>query len=433
MELARFEGFTYWYPEADRAAVTEVNISLREGLTMVGGPSGGGKSTFLRALNGLVPHFHGGRVAGRATVLGRDILITPKSDLARAVGFLFQDPERQFVHSTVERDVAFSLENAGLSPLLMIDRVEEALAAVGALHLATRIISSLSGGERQRVALAGVIALQPRLLALDEPTTQQEQPGAADLAAACLRLRAGGTSIVVAEQRQELLRESADSHLAIAAGSVSEGCHPRLAPPSRKHGSSFGPQAWGLLGVTAGVDRPVVEGFTLAGRQGEVVGLTGRNGSGKTTLLRTLAGLIKPLRGSVERPPGRTAYLPQDPAALLHQPTVRAELELTVARTRGGDDCSQLLEVLGLADLADRYPRDLSGGERQRAAIAAVIAGRPALALLDEPTRGMDGLARAQLARAIERLVSNGGSVLIASHDRDLLDGVADRVVELGS
>jgi len=136
----------------------------------------------------------------------------------------------------------------------------------------------------------------------------------------------------------------------------------------------------------------VLEGVEVSGVQGEVVALTGPNGGGKTTLLRAIAGLLRPLSGTVSRAPGRVAYLPQDPGALLHQASVREEVELTAGSKPV--NVARILAELGLVHVAGRYPRDLSGGERQRAAIAAILAGEPPLALLDEPTRGMDSAAR---------------------------------------
>jgi energy-coupling factor transport system ATP-binding protein len=430
--LAHFDRFSYWYPGGGEPALSEVVLDVCAGLTLVTGPSGGGKSTLLRAFNGLIPHFHGGRVAGSARITGLDLLTTPTSRLARSVGFVFQNPEAQFVHASVEHDVAFGLENTGIPRPEMLDRVEEALAAVGVLGLRQRRIATLSGGERQRVALAGAIALRPSLVVLDEPTSQLDEEGARDLAAACVRLRDAGTAVVVGEHRLDLFRAAAGRLLTVVGGRVREGAAAPSPPASPRPARHPGGVAWRLDAITAGAGLPVLERLTLEGRRGEVIAVTGRNGSGKTTLLRVLAGLLKPLAGTVERPGGRTAYLPQDPAALLHQPTVREEVRLTLRRTNGRENVADLLLELGLAELGGRYPRDLSGGERQRAAIAAVIAGPPELALLDEPTRGMDGAARRSLVAAVDRLAEAGASVVLATHDEELARIVADRLVSLG-
>jgi energy-coupling factor transport system ATP-binding protein len=175
----------------------------------------------------------------------------------------------------------------------------------------------------------------------------------------------------------------------------------------------------------------VLHDLDLTGGTGEVVALTGANGSGKTTLLRTIAGLLSPLSGRVERRPGRVAYLPQNPSALLHRATVRSEIDWTLRRTRSPGHAESVLQELGLAAVADRDPRDLSTGQRQRAALASVLAGSPSLVLLDEPTRGMDAAARTALAAAVARVAGRGGSVVVATHDPQLVAAVATRVVDL--
>jgi energy-coupling factor transport system ATP-binding protein len=176
---------------------------------------------------------------------------------------------------------------------------------------------------------------------------------------------------------------------------------------------------------------PIASGISFSASEGEVVAVVGANGSGKTTLLRTIAGLLVPISGTVTRATDRVAYVPQNPAALLHLPTLRAEVELTARRLGVPDSPAALLEPFGLAALADRYPRDLSSGERQRGALAATLAGRPRLALLDEPTRGMDLRARRSLGAAIRRMRDDGVCVVLATHDVDLAAEVADRAVAL--
>ena len=458
--LACFRGISYRYPGSARLSLSAVDVDIEPGLTLVAGGSGGGKSTLLRLLNGLVPQFHGGRISGSADVDGLDPLRTPIPRLARHVGLVFQDVETQSVYGTVEREVAFGLENAGMARPEMHDRVDEALAALSIAHLRGRRLTTLSGGERQRVQLAAVLALRPRIVALDEPTSQLDPEGAAAVLAACRDLARDGRAIVVAEHRLETLLPAAASLLAVEAGQVSRTTRAAIvAAAGIAAGDAIGGAigrpppgsgrtieiAWELRDVAAspaGSGRAaILEAVSLAGGAGEVVALVGPNGSGKTTLLRTLAGLLAPLTGTVRRPAGRTAYLPQNPGALLHLPTVRAEVELTLRRTAARvvtltqpvESTDAILAAFGLSDLRDRYPRDLSSGERQRAALAATLAGGPALALLDEPTRGMDAAARRSLAAVVRALTERGSSVVIATHDLDLVADVADRTIALGN
>jgi energy-coupling factor transport system ATP-binding protein len=432
MALAAARGLTYWYPGSQEPALEGLEFEIETGLHLVTGASGSGKSTLLRLLNGLVPHFHGGSIAGRVEVAGHDVFTTPTRRLARHVGFVFQDPELQFVYGTVEREVAFGLENAGLPRDQMRSRIDSALAQVGALDLAQRDVHTLSGGERQRVALAAALVLAPEILVLDEPTSQLDSEGATAIAAACEALSERVHAVVVAEQRHQRFAAAPAFHL------VDGG----LTSPSEARGQPFLPHPRGDMGGIAwrarrvSVDlggRAVLVDVEAEGREGEVTAVTGPNGSGKTTLLRALAGLQPLTAGTIERPRARVAYLPQNPGALLHLPTIRAEVELTLARAALHEDADRVLDELDLTRLADRYPRDVSSGERQRAAIAAVLAGSPRLALLDEPTRGMDEQARIQLATVIDRLARGGAAVVVATHDSALVEAVADRVIRLAA
>ena len=433
MATVRLRHLTYSYAGSHAPALDDVTVELGEGLTLVTGPSGGGKSTLLRLLNGLVPHFHGGRVAGAAESAGLDVIGTPTRVLARHVGFVFQDPELQAVYDTVEREVAFGLENTSVPAAAMAGRIDDALHQAGAHHLAHRRLSTLSGGERQRVALASVLATQPRTVVLDEPTSQLDPGGAALVLDATLRFKESGRSVVIAEHRLERLALAAEQVVRVEHGRVEHvtaGVAQKRIEVSR--GGAAGGEAWTLDGVTAGfAGCPVLDRVNLAGRQGEVLVLCGPNGGGKTTLLRTIAGVLKPLAGTVQRRPGRIAYLPQNPTALLHRPNVRSEVELTLEWSGEDERADAILYELGLLDVAGRYPRDLSSGERQRAALAAVLAGRPRLVLLDEPTRGMDLGARTALTALVARLRDQGASVVLATHDERLRESLADRTVQV--
>ena len=437
--IARLDGISYWYPNQDEPSLRAVDLEIEPGLTLVAGDSGGGKSTLLRLFNGLVPQFHGGRVSGRAEVAGLDPLRSPIPRLAQRVGLVFQDVETQSVYGSVAREIAFGLENLGVVRAEMRDRVDETMAALGIEGLADRRRSTLSGGERQRLALAAVLVLRPLLVALDEPTSQLDSAGAAAVLAACRRLAAEGRAVVVAEHRLETLGPAADRTLTVEGGRVAAGdAQGGAARGAARATPGYVPRAaaryaaWEMRGVATGPGREaVLADLSLAGGPGEVVALLGPNGSGKTTLLRTLAGLLPPLAGTVRRPAGRTAYLPQNPGALLHLPTVRAEVALTLRRTGSDQRPEAMLAAFGLDRLADRYPRDLSSGERQRAALAATLAGSPTLVLLDEPTRGMDAAARRSLAAAVRALTDRGSAVVLATHDTELAAELADRTIEL--
>src|SRR5438046_5517209 len=215
--LVAVDGLTFAYPQAG-PALRDVSLQVEPGeVVLLLGPSGSGKSTLLRALAGLVPHFHGGRFEGRVEVAGRDTRSVRPAELAGTVATVFQDPEEQIVLSLVIREVAFGLENVGTAPKEILGRAHEALAAVGSEHLADRAVAELSGGELQRVCLASAVALRPRLLLLDEPTSQLD-PGSA---AAFLEHVAGlGIAVLVSDHRPRRVLEHADRVLFLERGRV---------------------------------------------------------------------------------------------------------------------------------------------------------------------------------------------------------------------
>jgi energy-coupling factor transporter ATP-binding protein EcfA2 len=475
---------TYAYAGAAAFALRDCSLEVADGETLlVAGASGTGKSTLLRAMVGLVPHFWGGRLAGRVVVFGRDTRAHPPRDLADLVGFVAQDPESQAVVDRVADEIVFAMENLGVPPVTMRKRLEETLDALGLAPLRDRRLSTLSGGERQRVAIASVLAAQPRALVLDEPTSQLDPLSAEEVLGVLQRLNQDlGIGIVLAEHRLERVVQFAD-RMAVLAG---DGGPPMLgpprevlrvspvAPPLAELGRALGwdpipltvregraraaalrpllrplpaePEAPGEpLVVVRGCrvalgGREVLRGIDLTVSEGETLALVGRNGAGKTTLLRALVGLLRPHAGRIVvagRDVPRTpvaelardvAYLPQTPEAALVADRVADEVAFTL-RARGLPGRPEpVLEAFGLAALADRPPRDLAAGERLRVALAAVSAGRPRVLLLDEPTRGVDQVGKEDLARRLAGWRREGRAVVVVTHDVELVARCATRV-----
>ena len=449
MALAEVERLTFSYPGSG-PAVRDISLGIEEGEVIgVLGPSGSGKSTLLRALAGLVPHFHGGRFSGRVVVAGQDTRRVRPAELAGTVASVFQDPEDQIVFSTVASEVAFGLENVGTRPADIAGRGEDALRAVGAFHLLDRRTAELSGGELQRVCLAGALALRPRLLLLDEPTSQLDPDGASRFLDAVASL---GCAVLIAEQRPVRALAHADRVVFVDGGRVvldaprgaalewleQERPH-YVAPPGAVASASDvaspskagnGPPSDVVVNMDniwfAYDDVPVLQGAALELRRGEVLALRGPNGSGKTTMAKLAAGLLSASAGSVDRR-GTAAYLSQDPGRYLVCETVAEEVGLAV----GGDArrVRVALDRVGLGWAANRHPRDLSSGERERLGLAAVTVVEPDLLVLDEPTRGIDPERKADLARWLHAYAAGGRGVLVATHDNLF---PAHRVATLG-
>ncbi|NOZ51025.1 MAG: ABC transporter ATP-binding protein [Chloroflexi bacterium] len=490
--MISYDHFSYCYPNALQPALPDISLHLPEGaFVLVIGPSGAGKSTFLRSLNGLVPHFYGGVVSGQLRVDGRDPVQLAPHGMSDLVGMVFQDPESSFVVDRVEDELAFALENWALPTDVMRKRVEEALDQLQIAHLRHRPISSLSGGEKQRVAIAAVLTLHPDILVLDEPTSQLDPQAAEEVLLAIRQLNEDlGITVVLSEHRLERVVQYADYVLywpgdgqAPLLGTPSEilALAPQT-PPLIALGKRLG---WDPLPLTIKAGRrfarelkprlhlPVIEApaagnnhtpsvqvkhlwhryangveslrnFSMAVHPGEFVALMGRNGSGKSTLLKHLVGLLQPARGSVRvlgRDAARTpteqlttdiAYVPQNPDRILFAETVADELAFSrKAHGLPADAAAdgRLLRRLGIEHLAASHPRDLSGGERQRLALAAVLITDPMVILLDEPTRGLDYLQKRTLATLLQEFKAQGKTILMATHDVELVAATADRVL----
>ena len=479
---------TYTYPQRTTPALHDVTWDVADGeFVLVAGASGSGKSTLLRCLNGLVPHFSGGLLAGRVTVGGIDAVAAGPRVLSRHVGFVAQDPEAQAVLDRVEGEIAFALENAAVPPAEMRLRVEEVLDLLDLTPLRDRPLHTLSGGERQRLAIAAALALRPRVLALDEPTSQLDPQSAEDVLRALVRLNEDlGLTIVLAEHRLERIARYADRLTYLAAGRVVHDgpvrdVLPRLpaAPPVVQLAGALG---WRPTPLTVKEARPFaaalaatpvppaaelpggppllhVEGLrfsynghatlkevNLSVAPGEAVALVGRNGAGKSTLLKCIVGLLRGQAGEVRiggRPTrGRdvadicreVGYLPQNPDDLLFADTVADEVRATL-RNHGLPEppasIAASLARLGLGDVAEVYPRDLSVGQRQRVALAAVTATQPRLLLFDEPTRGLDRTAKEELLALWRGWLANGAALLLVTHDVEMAAAIAHRTIVL--
>ncbi len=457
-----------WTPAGRaRPAVDGVTLQIEPGeRVLLLGASGSGKSTLLQGWAGVLGGADEGVVGGALRVDGA----APDERRGR-VGLLLQDPDAQLVHARARDDVGFGPENLAVPPARIADRVDAALVAVGLALPAEAEGARLSGGQRQRLALAGLLALEPAALLLDEPTAQLDPVGAAQVVEAVAALvRDRARTLVVVEHRVDLWLPHVDRIVVLDRGRVvADGPAadllaqrgPQLArlgvwgagreaehqPEPRPAVTADAPvllAADGLDGRPAG-RQPLGHALDLQVRGGEVVALTGPNGAGKSTLLLNLAGLLPAAAGTVAAldqgdPAGwssrelaaRLGVVFQNPEHQFVAATVRDELAAGVGGLDGdAARVDALLERLGLRGLAAVSPYALSGGEQRRLSVATALAAAPPLLLLDEPTFGQDGRTWAALAALLAEHRDAGGAVVMATHDRALIAALGAREVAL--
>jgi energy-coupling factor transport system ATP-binding protein len=436
------------------------------------GPSGGGKSTLLTALAGLLDPSSGGQGEGTITLDGR-----PAHRSRERAGLVMQDPEAALVMARSGDDVAFGLENRGVPTDEIWRRVDEALASVGFPYGRDQPTAALSGGEQQRLAIAGILALRPGLLLLDEVTANLDPDGAALVRAvlADVLTESGATAVVVEHRVEQVVGLVTRAVVLEPSGGVVEDGRPeevfhrvgdRLAArgvwvPGRRpdvRRRAVTPTGPSLVRADAtafrypATDRDALPPTDETLRAGEVLAVTGPNGSGKSTLALCLAGLLRPTGGSVTGEPAidppeparplwrwrgrdlvtRVGTVFQDPEHQFVASTVRAELMVGPRRAGASDAeaaarADELLDRLGLTRLAAANPFTLSGGEKRRLSVATAIATAPKVLVTDEPTYGQDALTWAALADLLADLRDGGTAVVTVTHDEDLVAAIADR------
>jgi energy-coupling factor transporter ATP-binding protein EcfA2 len=436
-EILKIDGLSFNYPGASMPALSEISCKIKAGECIcLTGNSGCGKTTMLLAIMGLL---RDGTLTGTL-----QFSLPPVDDRwSRAAGIVFQNAESQIICSTVAEEVAFGPENLCVPPQEIARRVRKALRSVGLDGLETRNVERFSAGQKQRLTIASVLSMNPNLLLLDEPTSQLDVQGKLELFAILDDLKQQGYTLIMAEHDPRSFSGLIDRYLVLEQGHLVETCS-TLPNPGQYQPRTLPPVAVRLEDAAPVIE---VQGLTLCYPEtgevlkqldmrllrGERVHLFGNNGAGKSSLLRCLAGLERPGSGRItlagidmprpETLPGKVGVLFQNPARQLFAESVQEEVAFTLERLgyapgETGQIVAEALALCGISHLAARAPLILSFGEQHRVALAAVVAPRPELLLLDEPFAGLDFPQRlALLAILAEMPAKYGTTVLIASHD----------------
>jgi energy-coupling factor transport system ATP-binding protein len=472
------DGVQFRYRSRSEPAIQDIAFELRPGeILLVAGASGCGKTTMARCVNGLIPRTYKGELQGRIRVAGEDTTDWPLARISQKVGTVLQDPERQILGTKVLLEVAFGLENLGLPRQEILERVEEALHYLNISDLRDRETFHLSGGEKQKVAVAGVLAMRPRVLLLDEPLASLDPASAAETLKMVRRLADEGMAVLLIEHRvEDVIRIHPDRVLFMADGRVRylgslEGLlsvvsHREIKLPAamvmqraalepapaplrdRPHSAQAAPHPLvHFENVTFGyADGPdILKDISLDIRAGDVIGVLGPNGAGKTTLVKHAIGLLKPRTGrvvvngldtgraSVAQLAGVVGYVFQSPSHMLFAPSVNEELafgpkNLGHPAGRIEKEVRQALEIVHLEDRGVDSPLALSFGQQKRVSIAAILAMQSRLLVMDEPTAGQDYQNYMDFMDAILEMPAFEAIVFI-THDVDLAVSYANRVL----
>ncbi len=478
--LLRVEDLSFRYRDRAGTAIRSVNLQIEPGkLFLLAGPSGCGKTTLVRCINGLIPRSYKGEISGEILIAGKRTMEMSLAMISQHIGTVLQDPERQILGTKVINEVAFGLENQGLERAEIHRRVDAALEHLAIAHLRHRETYNLSGGEKQKVALAGVLAMEPSLLILDEPLASLDPASALETLTLLRSLVDEGMAVVIVEHRvEDVLKISPDHTLFMAGGEVVfEGSPqqlmksvdyrevklpasvviqraaadpPRMIPKPHLAGEKPGSDPLVRFENVAfyyEAKKEVLVDVNLDIRRGDIIAVLGPNGAGKTTLVKHAIGLLQPKRGSVfvegkdtrETSVAQVAstlgYVFQSPSHMLFAPSVRAELQfgpdnLGHKSEQIEEEVQQAIEIMNLSGMEDDPPLALSFGQQKRVSIAAVLAMRSKILVMDEPTAGQDYRNYMDFMDAILQ-ISSFEAILFITHDIDLAVIYANRVLLL--
>lgn len=477
---------TYRYKGADAECLDNISLTVNAGeALLLCGASGSGKTSVIRLINGLIPHYYHGDMTGNVIVNGRDIAKTELYELAGIVGTVFQNPRSQFFSVDTYGEIAFGPENIGLDPKEIVSRVEMTAKQMKLEKLLGRSLFELSGGEKQRIACASVAALLPDIILLDEPSSNLDWETIGQLREIIGEWKRQGKTIIISEHRLWYLKELTDRVVYMDDGNIvcewsgtefenlseaeTKAMKLRPAAVKKQYSQMFEDKADSGTFVPTEVSdgillrdfyfsyhrKPYVIGkkrFSAADGEalnlcipklllpkGKVIGVTGRNGTGKSTFLRCLCGLENDCTGVIvsdgkeykkRNRIGFSYMVMQDVNHQLFTDSVEAEVLLSMNK-KDEEKCHAILDDLGLLSNKDTHPMALSGGQKQRVAIASAVAAGAKLLLFDEPTSGLDYAHMEKVGELLKKLADSGSTVLVSTHDPELIELCCDYILRI--
>jgi len=476
------DNLSFRYRDRPGVAIHNISFTANPGeVLLIAGASGCGKTTLVRCINGLIPRSYKGEMSGNISILGENVTDWKLSQISQKIGTVLQDPERQILGTKVVNEVAFGLENLGMPRDEIYSRVDEALNFLKIAHLRDRETFKLSGGEKQKVALAGVLAMRPSIILLDEPLASLDPASAQDTLDAVRLLAEEGLSILLVEHRVEdvlrirpervmFMSEGEIRYLGDVAGlskvvnyrevklpaeDIVERAKQDPPPVEIKVlpgviNSQVAAEREALVrfeNVTFGYESEIeiLHGINLQINRGDVIAVLGPNGSGKTTFVKHAIGLLKPKSGrvfvggrdtneaSVAEIASMLGYVFQSPSHMLFAPTVRDELAFGPTNMKHTKEQIELevkesLKIVNLSDKESDPPLALSFGQQKRVSIAAILAMRSRILVMDEPTAGQDYQNYMNFMDSILQM-PGFEAIMFITHDVDLALIYANRVL----
>ena len=439
-----FENYSFMYENAEKAVLSDVSMCLDYGeVVLLSGPSGSGKSTLLYCINGVIPYSVPGEISGTMTVDGRNVDDIKTAQRSFFVGSVLQNAEAQIVHEIVEDEIAFPCENLRMAPEEISKRISH-VCALMKLDPADETMS-LSGGQKQRLITAATLAMGQKILLLDEPLANLDIAGAAQLMETLRKLaHEQDYAVLIVEHRLDMVLPYADRVFVLSDGRISEtdreGLTGRKEEACPVEHAPCGDAVITAQNLSYSVKgKEILKDISFSAAEGERIVVLGENGCGKTTLLRLLAGLLKPSAGSVGSPllsgtkigsPAwfrKVGVVEQNPDYQLFMPSVDEEIGFGAV---SGEWKEEILKDFALDSVRDQHPQSLSEGQKRKCSLGAILAMRPKLLLLDEPTVGQDADSLDNMIRILDELQKSlNMTQLIVTHERNFAREHSDRII----
>lgn len=442
--------FSYGEENENTGGVRDIDLNIEDGqFVVLCGESGCGKTTITRLINGLIPHYYEGQMAGEVWVNGEKVSEQPLYDTAAVVGSVFQNPRSQFFNVDTTSEITFGCENLGQPEKDIRERFAKTVRDFRLEKLMDRNIFHLSGGEKQKIACAGVSIMEPDVLVMDEPSSNLDAASILDLRKILAFWKSQGKTIIVSEHRLYYLRGLADRFIYLAEGQVSRDYSAaEFEQLTEQQRSNMGLRTFALERLLPPVlpqqekTALALHNFRFAYKNepetlhimdceiptNQIVGIIGNNGAGKSTFSRCFCGLEKRCgeivwNGRKYRPKDRLSTCYMVMQEVNHQLFTESVLDevLISMEEENQERAEEILNRLDLLAFKDRHPMSLSGGQKQRVAIASAIASKRSILFFDEPTSGLDYKHMKEVANVLRQVRDTGITVYVITHDLELI------------